>query len=285
MKKNHFGTLFIVATPLGNLGDMSPRAIEILKTVDVVAAEDTRHSKPLLQHFLINTPLIPLHEHNEREQSRVFLQRLLKGESIAIISDAGTPLVSDPGFFMVREAIAEGIQVVPLPGPCAAITALSASGMPTDRFSFEGFLPVKDSHRRERLEQLLHETRTLIFYEAPHRVLACLKDMQKIFGDERRAVIARELTKMFETIHSAPLNELVRFVTEDSNQQRGEIVLIVAGAEKEATEESAVSADSVLKILLAELPLKQAVDLTAKITGGRKNELYQRALDLKKSTE
>lgn len=284
MNRNHFGMLYVVPTPIGNLGDMSQRAIEVLQSVNYIAAEDTRHSKSLLQHFAIKTPLIPLHEHNEREKTADLLQCLEKGESIAIISDAGTPLVSDPGYFFVREAIAAGIAIVPIPGPCAAIVALSASGLPTDRFSFEGFLPGKESQRKERLTKLRTENRTMIFYEAPHRVLSCLQDMQKIFGDTRRAVLARELTKMYETIHAAPLSELVHWVENDANQQRGEIVLLIEGMPaEEETSTSQIMADDVLKILLAELPLKQAVDLAAKISGGRKNELYQRALDLKKS--
>ncbi len=279
---NQLGVLYVVATPIGNLRDMSPRAIEVLKAVNCIAAEDTRHSAPLLQHFLINTPLISLHEHNERERSARLLEQLQQGESIALISDAGTPLISDPGYFLVHEARNLGVKIVPIPGACALIAALSVSGLPTDRFSFEGFLPAKSKHRLAQLESLRHETRTMVFYEAPHRILDCLQDMQTIFGVKRQAVIARELTKMFETIQSAPLGELLRWVEADANQQRGEIVLILQGAEaKLPEEEDSVSTENILKILLDELPLKQAVDLAAKISGKRKNELYQQALKLK----
>ncbi len=281
MNINHFGTLYVVATPIGNLRDMSLRAIEVLKTVDCIAAEDTRHSMPLLQHFLITTRVISLHEHNERERSTQLLEALQRGESIALISDAGTPLISDPGYFLVREARECGIKVVPIPGPSAIIAALSVSGLPTDRFSFEGFLPAKSKQRVAQLNSLQHETRTMVFYEAPHRVLECLADMQSVFGMKRQAVIARELTKMFETIHNAPLDELLEWVKRDANQTRGEMVLVVAGAEAKLTEENLVLAENILQILLEELPLKQAVELAAKISGKRKNELYQLALKFK----
>lgn len=282
MNINHFGTLYIVATPIGNLRDMSLRAIDTLKTVNCIAAEDTRHSKPLLQHYMINTPLFALHQHNERERSMALLERLQQGDSIALISDAGTPLISDPGYFLVREARAAGISVIPIPGACAAITALSASGLATDRFSFEGFLPAKTKQRVQSLEMLCKETRTMVFYEAPHRVLDTLEDMREVFGEKRRVVLARELTKLYETIRSAELGELVEWVKNDDNQQRGEIVIMVEGANLSAPESAdIVSAENLLKILMSELPLKQAVDLAAKISGLRKNELYQRALELK----
>ncbi len=281
MNINHFGVLYVIATPIGNLQDMSARAVATLKSVDCIAAEDTRHSAPLLQHFMINTPVLALHEHNERERAIHLLQRLQRGESIALISDAGTPLINDPGYFLVHEARKAGVRVVPVPGASAVIAALSVSGLPTDRFCYEGFLPAKHSQRLQQLELLRHETRTVVFYEAPHRVLETLKDMQQIFGDEREVVIARELTKMFETVYSAPLSELVEWVRGDANQQRGEIVLMVKGADPVAAEPDAIAIDSVLKILMADLSLKQAVELTTKITGKRKNEIYQRALQLK----
>ncbi len=271
--------LYIVATPIGNLQDMSLRAIETLKTVDCIAAEDTRHSAPLLQHFMVKTPLIALHEHNERECADLLIKRLKQGESIALISDAGTPLINDPGYFLVREARKAGIQVIPIPGPSALIAALSASGLPTDRFCFEGFLPAKSKHRLKHLETLRHETRTLIFYEAPHRVLESLQDMLETFGPEREVVIARELTKLYETIYSGTLSHLVEWVKQDENQQRGEIVLMVKGAEAISNEVDD-SLEDILKILLAELPLSQAVELAAKITNRRKNEVYQKALAL-----
>lgn len=281
MKINHFGTLYIVATPLGNLQDMSFRAIEILKNVDCIAAEDTRHSSSLLQYFSIKTKMISLHEHNERERVTYLLERLSQGESIALISDAGTPLISDPGYVLVREAKTMGVRVVPIPGACAAITALSVAGLPTDRFIFEGFLPSKTKPRRERLASLRDEPRTLIFYEAPHRVLDLLQDMQLIFGNDRVGVIARELTKVFETIHSSTLAELVEWVEKDENQQRGEIVILIEGSKSVPILDKNSSSDRILSALLETLPLKQAVEIAAKITDQRKNELYQRALQLK----
>lgn len=284
MKINHFGTLYIVATPIGHLQDITFRAIEILKTVDCIAAEDTRHSQPLLQHYGIKTPTLSLHEHNEAERSEQLLKRLTQGESIALISDAGTPLISDPGFVFVQKVKAQGITVVPIPGACAAIVALSASGLPTDRFVFEGFLPAKTSQRRQQLERLQHETRTLIFYESPHRIRAALEDMQTLWGGKRIAVLARELTKLYETIHAATLAELIAWIEKDANQERGEMVLIVQGAEKEL-DHNHQQIEHVLTVLLESLPLKQAVDLAAKITGQRKNELYDRALQLQSKHE
>jgi len=275
-----FGTLYVVATPIGNLDDISARALKVLRDVSLIAAEDTRHSIRLLQHFGLETPLAACHEHNEREQGGRFLAKLQAGEDVALISDAGTPLISDPGYHLVRQARAAGIQVVPVPGACALIAALSAAGLPSDRFVFEGFLPAKTAGRRGRLEALLEEPRTLIFYEAPHRVLECIEDMAAIFGSERPAVLARELTKTFETLKGLPLGELREFVAADSNQQRGECVLLVAG--KPAPEgDEAVDAQTlrVLDLLLAELPVKRAAALAAEITGGRKNQLYQIALE------
>ncbi|MFS2122562.1 16S rRNA (cytidine(1402)-2'-O)-methyltransferase [Pseudomonas sp. Pseusp97] len=274
------GTLYVVATPIGNLDDISARALKVLADVALIAAEDTRHSVRLLQHFGIQTPLAACHEHNEREQGGRFLTKLQAGEDVALISDAGTPLISDPGYHLVRQARAAGIPVVPVPGACALIAALSAAGLPSDRFVFEGFLPAKAAGRRGRLEALLDEPRTLIFYEAPHRVLECIEDMAAIFGDERPALLARELTKTFETLKGLPLGELREFVASDSNQQRGECVLLVAG--KPAPEgDEAVDAQTlrVLDLLLAELPVKRAAALAAEITGARKNQLYQLALE------
>lgn len=281
MNINDFGTLYVVATPIGNLQDMSPRAIETLKSVDCILAEDTRHSAPLLQHFMINTETIALHDHNERERSAHCLERLQRGESLALISDAGTPLINDPGYFLVREARKVGIRVVPIPGPSALIAALSVSGLPTDHFCFEGFLPAKSQHRCSELELLKHETRTLVFYESPHRVLATLEDMLQSWGGAREIVIARELTKMYETVYHGTLAELIEQVKKDQNLERGEIVLVVKGAETIAEEAEAISTDHILKILLNEVSLKQAVELTAKITKKRKNEIYERALQLK----
>ncbi|WP_339414158.1 16S rRNA (cytidine(1402)-2'-O)-methyltransferase [Pseudomonas sp. EA_35y_Pfl2_R5] len=277
------GSLYVVATPIGNLDDITARALTILRSVALIAAEDTRHSARLMQHFGIGTPLAACHEHNERDQGGRFLSRLLAGDDVALISDAGTPLISDPGYHLVRQARAAGIAVVPVPGACALIAALSAAGLPSDRFIFEGFLPAKTAGRRARLEQVKEESRTLIFYEAPHRILECLQDMQAVFGGERPALLARELTKTFETLKGMPLSELAAWVAADSNQQRGECVVLVAGWQAPEGEE-AVSSEAmrVLNLLLAEMPLKRAAALAAEITGVRKNLLYQVALEQQK---
>jgi 16S rRNA (cytidine1402-2'-O)-methyltransferase len=278
------GRLFVVATPIGNLEDLSARALKVLNEVAVIAAEDTRHSARLMQHFGISTPLVACHEHNERDQGGRFLARLQAGEDLALISDAGTPLISDPGYHLVRQARAAGITVVPVPGACALIAALSAAGLPSDRFIFEGFLPAKTAARRARLEQVKEESRTLIFYEAPHRILESLEDMREVFGGERPAVLARELTKAFETLKGSPLAELCAWVAGDSNQQRGECVVLVAGWQAPEGE-AAVSVEAlrVLNLLLEEMPLKRAAALAAEITGVRKNLLYQVALQQQKS--
>lgn len=281
MNINNFGTLYIVATPIGNLQDITLRAIETLKMVDCIAAEDTRHSKSLLQYYSISKPLISLHEHNEHERTDQLLKQLEQKKSIALISDAGTPLISDPGYELVRKAREMGVTVVPIPGVCAAITALCASGLPTDKFIFEGFLPVKSQARIQRLTKLRNEPRTMIFYEAPHRILSVLQDLQKVFGEKREAVLARELTKLFETIRSAGLKELTEWVASDSNQQRGEIVLLVAGADEIAQTSTMLPTEVVLMELLEHLPLKKAVEVAVKITGEKKNTLYEKALKLK----
>ncbi|HGM5583116.1 TPA: 16S rRNA (cytidine(1402)-2'-O)-methyltransferase [Pseudomonas putida] len=282
--KSTVGTLYVVATPIGNLDDMSARALKVLASVSLIAAEDTRHSVRLLQHFGIETPLAACHEHNERDEGSRFITRLLAGDDVALVSDAGTPLISDPGYHLVRQARAAGVRVVPVPGACALIAALSAAGLPSDRFIFEGFLPAKAVGRRARLEQVKEEPRTLIFYEAPHRILECLEDMEAVFGGERPAVLARELTKTFETLKGLPLAELRAFVAADANQQRGECVVLVAGWSA-PQDDQAISSDAlrVLDLLLAELPLKRAAALAAEITGVRKNLLYQAALDKQKS--
>ncbi|WGL62139.1 16S rRNA (cytidine(1402)-2'-O)-methyltransferase [Pseudomonas oleovorans] len=276
------GSLYVVATPIGNLDDISARGLRILREVALIAAEDTRHSARLLQHFGIQTPLAACHEHNERDQGGRFLARLRAGEDVALISDAGTPLISDPGYHLVRQARAAGFAVVPVPGACALIAALSAAGLPSDRFIFEGFLPAKAAGRRARLEQVREEPRTLIFYEAPHRILECLQDMREVFGDDRPALLARELTKTFETLQGLPLAELCEWVAADSNQQRGECVVLVAGWQAPEGED-AVSAEAlrVLDLLLSEMPLRRAAALAAEITGVRKNVLYQVALERK----
>jgi 16S rRNA (cytidine1402-2'-O)-methyltransferase len=282
--KSTVGTLYVVATPIGNLDDMSARALKVLADVALIAAEDTRHSIRLLQHFGIDTPLAACHEHNERDEGGRFLTRLLAGDNVALVSDAGTPLISDPGYHLVRQARAAGVSVVPVPGACALIAALSAAGLPSDRFIFEGFLPAKTAGRRARLEQVKEEPRTLIFYEAPHRILECLEDMEAVFGGERPALLARELTKTFETLKGLPLAELRAFVAGDSNQQRGECVVLVGGwSEPEGEQAISTEAQRVLDLLLAELPLKRAAALAAEITGVRKNLLYQLALEKQKA--
>ncbi len=280
MSAKQFGVLYIVATPIGNLDDISARALQVLQQVSLIAAEDTRHSARLLEHFAIRTPMVACHDHNERDGSGALVGRLQNGEHLALISDAGTPLISDPGFHLVRLAREAGVKVVPVPGACAAIAALSAAGLPSDRFAFEGFLPAKSTARSKRLQELSGENRTLIFYEAPHRVLECVMDMAQAFGPLRKAVLARELTKTFETIHDAPLGELVSWIAADSNQQRGECVLLVEGFDDKA-ERDVVDAESqrVLALLAGELPLKKAAALTAQITGARKNLLYQWGLE------
>lgn len=276
------GVLYVVATPIGNLGDMTSRAVEVLRSVDRIAAEDTRHSARLLRHFAIDTPMLALHEHNERVICAGIIARLQQGENIALISDAGTPLVSDPGYHLVSAAHDAAIRVVPVPGPSALVAALSVSGLPTDRFAFEGFLPAKKGARRARLEALVKEPRTMAFFEAPHRLLATLEDMVELIGAERLAVLARELTKTFETVRRGTLGELLSSAAADADQQRGEMVILVAGAREEPGAELDAASRHLVEVLAAELPLKQAAALAARITGGKKNRLYQYALTLAK---
>ncbi len=275
------GLLYVVATPIGNRRDLSARAVDILRSVDLIAAEDTRHSRPLLRHFGIETALVALHEHNEREVMQRILGQLRDGRSVALISDAGTPLISDPGFPLVRECHWQGIRVSPIPGPSAAICALSAAGLPSDRFRFEGFLPRTRAARRERLQALRRETCTLVFYESNHRVAESLQDMRSVLGAGRPALLARELTKLHETLISAPLEELLLQVEADPMQRKGEIVLLVAGAEPGADAGQAVETRRILEVLLQELPVRQAAALAARITGEKKNRLYQEALALR----
>jgi 16S rRNA (cytidine1402-2'-O)-methyltransferase len=279
------GALYIVATPIGNLADMVPRAIHTLQTVAVIAAEDTRHSARLLAHFDIKTPVIAYHDHSDEQATERLIHRLLNGEDVALISDAGTPLVSDPGYRLVRKARENDITVVPIPGACALVAALSAAGLPSDRFAFEGFLPAKQTARRAFLETLVNDSRTLIFYEAPHRILETLHDMVDIFGGEREVVMARELTKTFETVKGDSAAALVEWVAADTNQQRGEIVLLVHGVSKTAVAEMTPEHERVMRVLIEDLPLKQASALAAKITGLKKNFLYQWALNKKVTGE
>tara|TARA_R110001583_G_scaffold173287_1_gene327215 strand:+ start:56839 stop:57690 length:852 start_codon:yes stop_codon:yes gene_type:complete len=279
VSENEVACLYIVATPIGNLADMSQRAIEILQSVDVIAAEDTRHSGFLLQHFAIKTPSVSLHDHNEQQRSETLLTRLQQGESIALISDAGTPLISDPGYKLVSLVREHGIPVIPIPGSCAVIAALSASGLPSDRFSFEGFLPSKQGARLQTLEKLAADTRTLIFYDSPRRLQSTLTDMVVIFGGERRACLARELTKLHETINTKPLAKLLEWVSNDANQQRGECVVLVEGA-KQHQDASEVEVNRVLGLLLKELPVKKAAAITSSLLGISKNNAYDMALKL-----
>jgi 16S rRNA (cytidine1402-2'-O)-methyltransferase len=268
------GRLFIVATPIGNLDDLTPRARATLAEVDLIAAEDTRHSAALLRHYNIPTRTIALHEHNEREASADLVRQMLEGKRIALISDAGTPLVSDPGFRLVRAAREAGVAVSPLPGPCAAIAGLSVAGLPSDRFVFEGFLSSKSAARRAQLEALLAETRTLIFYESSHRILEALEDFAAVFGQARQVVLARELTKRFETVLDGTAAELVEILKADSDQQRGEFVLLLAGAEASDVAAKLAEGQRVYKILIRELPPSRAAKLAAEITGAPRKALY-----------
>ena len=271
-------TLYIVPTPIGNLADITQRALDVLANVDLIAAEDTRHTSRLLTHFSISTRTFALHDHNEQQKADYLIEKLQAGTSIALVSDAGTPLISDPGYHLVNRCRQAGVKVVPLPGPCAVVTALSGAGLPSDRFSFEGFLPPKSKGRRDRFQELANDERTMIFYESPHRIMDSLADMLVVLGPERQVVLARELTKTYETIHGAPLGELIDWLGEDSNRTRGEMVLLVAGhrAEKEDLPADALRT---LGLLVKELPLKKAAALTAEIHGVKKNALYKWGLE------
>lgn len=267
------GTLFIVATPIGNLADLSPRALETLRQVAAICAEDTRHTRQLLAHFGIERPLLALHEHNEEAVAERIVERIANGDSLALVSDAGTPLVSDPGFRVVRAARAAGLRVSPVPGACAAIAALSVAGLPSDRFGFEGFLPAKSSARRERLQRLAGETRTLVFYESSHRIAESLADMRQIFGADRPAVIARELTKLFETVLDGTLAELQARVEADDNQRKGEFVVMVQGVGDDL-EAQLVEGRRLYARLSEHLPPSTAAKLAAEITGAPRKALY-----------
>ena len=274
------GTLFIVATPIGNLDDITFRAFEVLKSVDFVLAEDTRHSKKLLSHLDISKPIRAFHEHNEREKTKAIISEIYSGKSIALISDAGTPLISDPGYFLVAQAKKEGLKVVPIPGPTALITALSASGLASDSFTFLGFLPSKQTARVKLLRGLVGRTETIIFYESPKRVLATLTDMQTIFGDSREVCLAKELTKAFETIHTGSIPNLIEYLTIDQNHQKGEFVILISATNKIDLAEAEIQLDSLLPILCAEMGTSKAAKIAAKITGIDKKKCYKRAMDL-----
>lgn len=284
MPQTDSGSLYIVATPVGNLDDITARAIQVLSRVNSIAVEDTRHSRKLLQHFGIDTPMFALHEHNEVQKVDEIIKRISAGEDIALISDAGTPLISDPGYPLVSKASQAGIKVVPIPGASSILAALSCAGLPTDRFVFEGFLPGKKGTRSNQLSKLAAEERTLIFFEAPHRIHACLEDLVTVFGANRYGVIARELTKTYETFLRGTLAELLEMVSADSNQERGEIVLMVAGSDKknQSLDEASLH---IFSTLLEELPLKQASSLAGKITGLGKKAFYQAGLEQKKQQD
>lgn len=275
------GTLYVVATPIGNLKDITLRALEVLDTVDWIAAEDTRHSKKLLQYFGINKPLIALHDHNEIERREVLLEKLLAGESGALISDAGTPLISDPGYHLVNLLREQSISIEPIPGPSAVITALSAAGLPTNRFTFEGFLPAKAGKKTDALQKLVEEERTMVFYESPHRLMDTLSLMKEVFGEKRHAVVAKELTKQFETFVSDSLAEIESFFKLNQDKVRGEFVVLVSGVE--FTDDVEVSDwDGLIELLLEQsLPVKQISEIVAEFYGVKKKRVYQRVLDLK----
>lgn len=266
-------TLHVVATPIGNLGDLSPRAQQVLREVAAVCAEDTRRSGQLLAHFGIGTPLLALHEHNEQQLAERLVARLLGGEALALVSDAGTPLVSDPGYRLVRAARAAGVKISPVPGPSALVAALSVAGLPSDRFTFEGFLPAKASARRERLAALAGEPRTLVFYESSHRIEESLADLRAAFGDDRPAVLARELTKLFETVLDGTLADLHARVAADADQRKGEFVLVVQGVGEDADAKLA-EGRRVHAILARQLPPSTAAKLAAEITGAPRKALY-----------
>ncbi|MBP6381199.1 MAG: 16S rRNA (cytidine(1402)-2'-O)-methyltransferase [Pseudomonadales bacterium] len=273
--------LFVVATPIGNLGDLSHRAAQVLAAVDTIAAEDTRRCRQLLSHLGISRPVVAYHDHSDARRLEYVLQLLRDGSSVALVSDAGTPLISDPGYRLVHEALAAGVRVVAVPGPCAAVAALSVAGLPSDRFVFEGFLPARHCARETRLAELGRETRTLIFYESPRRVLDTLRDMATVFGGERRCTLARELTKVHETLLVGTVSEVLERVAADPEQQLGEIVLVLAGAGDAVADAPAISTGVLLEALLKRLPLKAAVACAVEVSGRPRNEVYRAALALR----
>lgn len=274
------GTLYIVATPIGNLGDISQRAIDILTQVDIIACEDTRHTQKLLSAFSIKNRTLSMHDHNERQRQEQIANLLKEGKSVALVSDAGTPLISDPGFHLVRHCRQENLNVSPIPGACAAISALSVAGLPTDRFSFEGFLPSKSGARQTTLQSLANEERTMVFYDAPRRAIDTVKDIVTVLGGERYVVMARELTKTFETIYSDTAQNLLDWLQQDPNQLKGEMVLIIEG-HRPKPDEIPTKVIETLKLLLKEMKPKTACAITAEIYDVKKNALYDIALSLK----
>jgi 16S rRNA (cytidine1402-2'-O)-methyltransferase len=279
---NNIGILYIVATPIGNLSDISLRGLEVLNTVSLIAAEDTRNSKVLLNHHSIKTPMTAYHEHNEDRKATFLLDKLVAGESIALISDAGTPLINDPGYSLVEKAKQAGLQVMPIPGACAIIAALSASGIATDRFSFEGFLPRTSAARKAVFERYQKRQGTLIFYESSHRIAKCVGDMLAVYQPTHRMSIARELTKTYETIVTGTVEEVHERVMSDANMQRGEFVVLIEGFDKKQHKADGLSAENidVLKTLMSECSVKTAVKLAVQLTGQPKKLLYASALEL-----
>lgn len=273
------GTFYVVATPIGNLADLTERAKQVLTSVDVIACEDTRHTAKLLQHLGLRKPLLSVHEHNERERVEQIARHLEQGQSMALVSDAGTPLISDPGYPLVQALRARGLNVSPIPGVSAIITALSAAGLPTDRFTFEGFLPHKSGAKREKLLAQEQEARTLVYYESKHRILDTLEVMAEVFGAERQACVARELTKTFETFYHGTLPDILSQLQADADQQKGEFVVMLAGNPDPAPA-SEVDSNKLFRLLLAELPPKKAAAVIAELTGENKKELYQKALEM-----
>lgn len=272
-------TLYIVPTPIGNLSDISKRAIEVLNNVDLIAAEDTRHTGILLTNLGIKTKTFAFHDHNEQNKAEFVADKILNGQSIALVSDAGTPLISDPGYHLVNICTKKGIKVVPLPGPCAFVTALSASGLPSNTFSFEGFLPAKSASKNKILNELVDAERTLIFYESPHRILETLDCMLAAFGPNREAVIARELTKTFESFYHGTFVELIAKLNEHANHRKGEMVILVKGYIKDCEQEIDNDVIKTMQLLIKELPLKKAAAITSELSGVKKNLLYKWGLN------
>lgn len=284
----HFGQLFLVATPIGNRQDITLRALDVLKSVDEIAAEDTRHTRILLQHYGISKPLFSLHEHNEESRAASIIEKLRAGKNIALVSDAGTPLISDPGFILVQQIRKAGLNVISIPGPCALITALSASGLPCDHFFFAGFLPAQKRSRQKALMVFENTPYTTVFYEAPHRILDLFEDMEKLFGSERQVAFAKELTKVFEKYFLGSIAEAIDWLKSAPEHQKGEFVVMLSGKAAQKTDESlesktlSVSLESLLKTLLKSLPLKQAAQMASEITGEKKNAVYAMALEIAK---
>ena len=284
---NFKGILYIVATPIGNLADISLRALEVLKSVNLIAAEDTRNSKVLLNHYSIQTPMTAYHEHNEDTKGRYLIEKLQQGESVALISDAGTPLINDPGYSLVAQVKSAGFQVMPIPGACALIAALSVSGIATDRFSFEGFAPRTSGARQALFETYQKQPSSLVFYESSHRIVKCLGDVLAVYDAEHKISIARELTKTFETIVTGTVHDVHQLVLSDNNMQRGEFVVLIAGFDRKQQKANGLSAEDLelLGVLLGECSLKTAVKLAVKLTGQAKKELYKAALVLNSENE